>query len=102
MCRPASDAPGAENACSESMRINCGKREWVNWANSAPRTETCQVQSLVMRVLTLVEMLQANLRNAEKSAVLRCGSPCHFGDCVWITGNPEVIPVGWKTRFPWR
>src|SRR5216683_5057736 len=51
----------------ETVRINCGKSERENRPNSVPRHRTCQVQSLVMRVLTLAEMSKGNLRNAEQT-----------------------------------
>src|SRR5229473_7447113 len=49
-------AQGSENTCSESMRINCGKREWENWRKTALRARKCQVQRLVMRVPTLAKL----------------------------------------------
>src|SRR5260370_38588343 len=49
------------------MRVNCGKRAWENWAETAPPTRECQVQSLVMRLPTLASserVFQDSLRVA--------------------------------------
>src|SRR6266851_7962067 len=49
------------------MRINCGKRVWENLPETALSARKGQVQSLVMRVLTLAERSKGNLRNAEQT-----------------------------------
>jgi len=40
------------------MRIDCRKREWENWLETAPTNVKCQVQILVMRVLILTKFLK--------------------------------------------
>src|SRR6266851_751120 len=53
---PTSNGPGSREYFPESMRVNCGKRACENWAETAPPTRECQVQSLVMRVPTLAKL----------------------------------------------
>src|SRR5712691_6906643 len=72
----------------ETVRINCGKSERENRPNSAPRTRTCQVQSLVMRVLTLAEMSKGNLRNAEQTNSCR-GSNRRTSSSLSIENAPD-------------
>src|SRR5229473_2210768 len=55
-CSPTSNGPGSREYFPESMRVNCGKRAWENWADTAPPNRECQVQSLVMRVPTLAKL----------------------------------------------
>src|SRR2546430_11789229 len=83
-------APGSREYFPESMRISCGKRRWENWPETAPPSRKCQVQSLVMRVLTLAKCPQQNWAYAAKLLIpeeitLRssapesryCDSSCH-------------------------
>jgi hypothetical protein len=45
--------------------------------------------SLYLFYLTMVVTIQA-MENEKRGPDLK--TPCHFGGCAWVTGNPEVMP----------
>jgi hypothetical protein len=62
-----------------------GKRE--SGRNSAPFYTNLQALNQVMRVLTLEE----NANRTDERGLTDSAS----GDCAWMTGNAEVIPLAW-------